>query len=81
MIDINEFTPVFSMSVYNESVLSITPVGEPLFRVMATDGDGEDNIISYSITDQVSPDFNFSVDSNGVIVSNLRFPPVVMLLI
>lgn len=75
--DINEFRPVFSMPEYAVTVLSTTPENTPLLQVLATDEDAGDNLIIYNITDLERSDVEFSVDSDGVIVSNRRFPNVV----
>ena len=75
--DINEMVPEFTSNVYLSTVISTTPIGTSLLQVVANDGDGGDNIISYAITDQdATTDFNFTVDSSGVIRNRNRFPNV-----
>ena len=45
--------------------------GTSLLQVSASDSDGEDNQITYDI---YSPNFNFSIDEDGVIRNQDHFP-------
>ena len=74
--DINEEVPQFSRGEYFATALSTTPVGTSLLQVSATDGDGGDNVISYSIETLGVSGLNFSIDSSGVIRNDGRFPNV-----
>lgn len=51
-------------------------MGTSLLRVLATDADGQDNVISYRIINRETNVVNFSVDSNGVISNDGRFPSI-----
>ena len=68
--DVNEFLPVFSPLEDILIILSTTPVGTPLLQVVATDADGGDNGITYSIVNRDENNLNFTVDSEGVITSD-----------
>lgn len=71
--DINEFAPVFEELSYKISAQTTAPNGTYLIQVLATDRDGRDNIITYSvIRDRSGPEF--SIDRNGVLRNNERFP-------
>lgn len=65
--DVNEMRPSFSESSYSAMVLSTAPAGTSLIRVFATDDDGQDNMISYSIINRAENNATFTVDSAGVI--------------
>lgn len=64
--DINEFSPVFEQPSYETSAQNTAPPGTYLIQVTATDRDGRDNIISYSLVPSNSSG-NFRIDANGVI--------------
>ena len=64
--DINEFSPVFEQQSYETSAQDTAPISTYLIQVTATDRDGRDNTISYSLVPDVSSG-NFSIDPNGVI--------------
>lgn len=64
--DINEFSPVFEQQSYETSAQDTAPIATYLIQVTATDRDGRDNTISYSLVPDVSSG-NFSIDPNGVI--------------
>lgn len=65
--DINEFPPVFSLLEDATSAISTAPVGTSLLQVVATDADGGDNDITYSIVNRDENGLNFTVDADGVI--------------
>ena len=69
--DINEFSPKFDQASYQTSAQNTAASGTYLIQVTATDGDGRDNTIDYSI---VPDDFsgNFTIDMNGVIRNTRR---------
>lgn len=69
--DINEFPPVFEQPSYETSVQNTAPAGTYLIQVTATDRDGRDNIISYSLSPDTSSG-NFIIDGNGVIRNTKR---------
>ena len=64
--DINEFSPKFEQPSYETSAQNTAPTGTYLIQVTATDRDGRDNTITYSILPDTSSG-NFTVDMNGVI--------------
>lgn len=68
--DVNEFTPRFSAERYFAVAVSTSPPNTPLLRVLATDQDGEDNAITYSIVNRAENGVNFTVDSEGGITNN-----------
>lgn len=68
--DINEFTPRFSAEEYFAMAVSSSPPNTPLLRVLATDDDGEDNAITYSIINRDENGVSFSVDSEGGITND-----------
>lgn len=68
--DINEFIPRFSADEYYAMAVSTSPPNTPLLRVSATDEDGEDNAITYSIFNRAENDVTFSVDSEGGIIND-----------
>lgn len=71
--DVNEFAPVFERSSYETNAQTTAPNGTSLIQVLATDRDGRDNRITYSvIPDPSGP--QFSIDMNGVLRNNERFP-------
>ena len=80
--DINEYPPEFSEREYSAITLSSAPSGTRLLQVTASDGDGEDNVITYGIINQEMDSLNFTIDSNGVIYNDqpflqfLEFPQV-----
>lgn len=76
VLDINEFRPQFDSNSYFEAVLSTSPVGTSLLQVSATDRDGEDNMITYSIQNPPENILNFTVDSQGIVRNAGRFPNV-----
>ena len=71
--DINEFPPMFEQASYETSAQTTAPNGTYIIQVVATDRDGRDNRISYSIIPNYSGP-EFSIDANGVIRNNERFP-------
>ena len=73
--DINEFAPTFEEASYEISAQTTAPNGTYLTQVRATDRDGRDNIITYSIIPSHSGP-EFSIDRNGVLRNNERFPVV-----
>ena len=74
MQDINEFAPVFSSSAYSTTALNTAPANTSLLQVLATDEDGNDNTITYSIVNPNENGISFSVDSDGVITNDEEFP-------
>jgi len=74
--DVNEFQPQFARSSYYISALSTSPIGTALFMVSAVDGDGGDNVITYSILNPTENQVDFAVDSDGTVRNNRRFPNV-----
>lgn len=73
--DVNEFAPEFEQSSYETSAQTTAPNGTYLIQVTAMDRDGRDNRITYSvIPDRSGPEF--SIDSNGVLRNNERFPVI-----
>ena len=67
VMDINEFRPRFSAASYSTVTISTAPAGTSLLQVAATDDDGEDNEITYSVINRGENGVNFTVDSDGVI--------------
>ena len=50
VLDVNEFTPVFSEPSYEVSIVENASVGDTVIVVSATDSDAVENIVVYSIT-------------------------------
>lgn len=73
--DVNEFAPMFEEASYEISAQTTAPNGTYLIQVTATDADGRDNLITYSIIPDPSGP-QFSIDRNGVLRNNERFPVV-----
>ena len=73
--DVNEFTPEFERSSYEISAQTTAPNGTYLVQVVASDGDGRDNRITYSLIPNPSGPA-FSIDANGVLRNNERFPVI-----
>ena len=79
LTDINDFAPQFSQASYTTTILSSAPVNTSLITLEATDRDGVDNMITYSILDDTEGSDNtttisFSIDSEGVVRNEERFP-------
>ncbi len=73
--DINDFTPEFTQLTYTATAVSNAPVTTSLIQVEASDQDGMDNMITYSIlTVENSTNIEFSIDANGVIRNEEMFP-------
>ena len=73
--DINEFAPVFDQDSYATNAQTTAPNGTNLIRVTATDRDGRDNRITYSVIPDGDPAGPlFSIDANGILRNIQRFP-------
>ena len=47
-----------------------------MFQVSARDGDGGDNVVTYSILNPAENQVDFTVDSDGTVRNDGRFPNV-----
>ena len=65
ILDANDNTPSFSMSLYTETIPESTAVNQSILTVSAVDSDGttDNNVVSYSISP--SDQTNFIINSNG----------------
>jgi len=73
LTDINDFAPMFSQEEYATTTLSTALIGTSLLQVVATDQDGQDNQISYSIYNNSG---FFSISLDGTIENEELFPTV-----
>ncbi|KAG5879259.1 hypothetical protein JTB14_012529 [Gonioctena quinquepunctata] len=71
ILDVNNNSPVFLKSNYEESILEDVPIGSSVIGVQATDADnGENAVVDYSI--QKGGYEDFSIDKSSGIVSVAR---------
>ncbi len=73
--DINDFAPMFTQPAYSTTTISNAPIGTTLTQVEASDSDGVDNKITYSIVmSENSTDIAFAINAEGEIMNEEIFP-------
>lgn len=73
--DINDFAPAFTQLAYTATTVSNAPIGTTLIQVEASDLDGVDNEITYSIlVSENSTNIAFDINAEGEIMNAELFP-------